>query len=537
MEAKAMDRKKRSAIKRYLTLGLTALITAGLAAMPMLTARNAEEGTKASTLSAVVQTSSLDRVLIGGGSIAAMDTVEVTIPSGVKVTALLANNGDIVSQGQPIAQVDKVSVMTAIRDAQEALDSITADLYNIRNKITPGTITVDEDGTLYVAGKKVEQDKLENYAKFLSLSDQHREYEEILLTLFRMNRLGTINAPASGMIDGLDKSIVQKLCFAGDVQLSLLSELEEEDPTEPEVVTYTCYGAQIVTVSGPQMAVLRGAAVQVEDLNDLSAVDLTTLTELALVDNMAVYNIVGEEWEPYTPAAGDLIVVVTDPEGITFGLKQAAPTPDEPVIPETNTGSMGGFGGFGGGGSRGQQSSTPALYSTASTPLCTLVSQDTMTLTVSIDERDIASVAPGMKAEITFDALKGKSFEGTVTEVSKFGASNGGSSKFDVTLELPYSEGMLPGMNACAKMTLERMENVLTIPVAALVEQGTKTLVYTGYDPKNDVLLAPVEVKTGFSDGENVQILSGLVEGLPIWYTYYDVLEISTTAKASGLFG
>lgn len=537
-----MDRKKRTAIKRYITLGLAALVTAGLAAMPMLTAKEAEEGTKASTLSAVAQTASLDRVLIGGGSIAAKDEVEVTIPSGVKVTALLANNGDVVSQGQPIAQVDKVSVMTAIRDAQEALDTVTADLNTVRGKITPGTITVDEDGTLYVAGKKVEQDKLENYAQFLSLSDQHREYAEILLELFRMNRLGTVNAPAAGMIDGLDKSIVQKLSFEGNVELSLLSELEEEEPTEPEIVTYTCYGAQIVTVSGPQMAVLKGPAVQVEDLNDLSAVDMTALTELALVGNMAVYNIVGEEWEAYTPATGDLIVVVTDPEGITFGLKQAGTTPDVPDIPEDSEEServpgSGGFGGFGGGSSRGQQSSTPELYSTASTPLCTLVSQETMTLTVSIDERDIASVAPGMKAEITFDALKGKTFEGTVTDVSKFGASSGGSSKFEVTLELPYSEGMLPGMNACAKMTLERIENVLTIPVAALVEQGTKTLVYTAYDPKSDMLLNPVEVKTGFSDGENVQILSGLTDGLPIWYTYYDVLEISTTAKASGLFG
>ena len=43
----------------------------------------------------------------------------------------------------------------------------------------------------------------------------------------------------------------------------------------------------------------------------------------------------------------------------------------------------------------------------------------------------------------------------------------------------------------------------------------------------------PVEVKTGLTDGENVEILSGLTEGQKFWYTYYDIVELNTSAEAS----
>lgn len=540
-----MDRKKRAAVKRYITLGLAALVTAGLAALPLLTAKTVEEGTKASILTATVQTATLERVLLGGGSIAAKDQVEVNIPSGVKVTALLAANGDTVAQGQAIAQVDRVSVMTAIQQAQEALNEITTKLAAARNQLTPGLLTVDEEGTLYSDGQRVEKEKLSSYAQFLSLSDQHREYEEILLELFRMSRLGTVNAPAAGMIDGLDKSIVQKVSFENESPtLFFLTDTEEVEPPVPQV--YTCYGAQVVTVSGPQMAVMRGADMEADSLDELPTVDTASLTELALVANMPVYNIVGQDWEPYTANTGDILLVITDPEGNTFGLLQPGSSPEDPENPENSevleedamealSGAMGSMGG-GMGGSRSSQTE-PELYSTAATKLCTLVSQDIMELTVSIDESDIAGIAPGMTAQVTLDALKGQQFEATVTKVSKFGTGNGGSSKFEVVLELPYSNGMLPGMNGSARMTLGQVEQVLTIPVAALVEQGNKTLVYTGYDAKEEILLNPVEVQTGFSDGETVEIKSGLTEGMPIWYSYYDTLEISNAAKTTGMMG
>ena len=93
---------------------------------------------------------------------------------------------------------------------------------------------------------------------------------------------------------------------------------------------------------------------------------------------------------------------------------------------------------------------------------------------------------------------------------------------------------MLAGMNATATIVLSTANDVLTVPAAVLVERGNETLVYTGYDEKEETLLNPVVVKVGVSDGENVEILEGLDVGDICYYAYYDTLEVSFTPDFGG---
>ena len=96
------------------------------------------------------------------------------------------------------------------------------------------------------------------------------------------------------------------------------------------------------------------------------------------------------------------------------------------------------------------------------------------------------------------------------------------------------SGNMLPGMNATATIVLSTASDVLTVPAAALVEQGNQTVVYTGYDEESETLLDPVAVKVGISDGQTAQVLEGLSEGQTYYYPYYDTLEISFTPDFGG---
>ena len=154
---------------------------------------------------------------------------------------------------------------------------------------------------------------------------------------------------------------------------------------------------------------------------------------------------------------------------------------------------------------------------------------------MTVDELDILSVHPGQEARITIDALPGREYSGTVTEVNTYGTANSaGNSKFSATVEIPVSENLLPGMNASVLITISTTENVLTLPAKALVGKDGKTLVYTGYDEKNGILTGPVEVTTGASDGEIVEILSGLSEGDSVTYEYDDTVNIDTMNVSSG---
>lgn len=196
------------------------------------------------------------------------------------------------------------------------------------------------------------------------------------------------------------------------------------------------------------------------------------------------------------------------------------------------SGLMGMMGGFsmGGYGSTGSGSSTQ-LYSLDGDVLLTVTPLDTMTVTIAVDEKDIASVKTGMTAQLTMNALPDETFEGQVTRVAQTGSGNGGSSKFDVEITLSRESDMLPGMSATAQLTLYEKMDVLTLPVAALRDEGGKTLVYTGKDKKTGEPANPVEVTTGLSDGENVEILSGIDSGTTVYYSYYDTVTESDAVE------
>lgn len=231
--------------------------------------------------------------------------------------------------------------------------------------------------------------------------------------------------------------------------------------------------------------------------------------------------------------AGDTLLSVTvtkDGESHSLGLVKISSGSQMPGFDLSGLmGMMGGFsmGSYGGTGS----SSSTQLYSLDGDVLLTVTPLDTMTVTIAVDEKDIAGVKTGMTAQLTMNALPDETFEGQVTRVAQTGSGNGGSSKFDVEITLSRESDMLPGMSTTAQLTLYEKMDVLTLPVAALRDEGGKTLVYTGKDKKTGEPANPVEVTTGLSDGENVEILSGIDSGTTVYYSYYDTVTESDAVE------
>ena len=168
------------------------------------------------------------------------------------------------------------------------------------------------------------------------------------------------------------------------------------------------------------------------------------------------------------------------------------------------------------------------LFDLEGSTLMTVSPQETVSLTISLDEQDIAKVAVGQKATVKVEALSGQSFDAEITEVSVRGTNSGGSSKFTAKLELPKTADMLDGMSATASLPLVEKENIPTIPIAALAEEGSRTVVYTALDEKTGEPIDPVTVTIGISDDLTAEILSGLEVGDTYYYSYYDVLEEDT---------
>ena len=195
---------------------------------------------------------------------------------------------------------------------------------------------------------------------------------------------------------------------------------------------------------------------------------------------------------------------------------------------------MAGMSGMGSTGSTGAVSSAPVdaskLFDLNGSVLLTVTPETTATLSVSLDEQDISKVFIGQKATVKVQALGKETFDAEVVEVSNHGENNGGHSKFAVKLRFAKTHDMIDGMSTTATLEVTSQENVPVVPVAALAEQGSKTVVYTALDPESGEPSKPVNVTIGASDGQYAQILEGLSLGDTFYYSYYDTVELNTHA-------
>jgi len=211
-----------------------------------------------------------------------------------------------------------------------------------------------------------------------------------------------------------------------------------------------------------------------------------------------------------------------DMSGLANGLAGMMAMPDLSAL-------LGGFSGF---GSFGFFGATPVeedkLFDLEGSVLMTVSPETNVNLTITLDEQDISKVSIGQKATVKVEALPGEVFDAEVIEVANRGTNSGGSSKFAVKLRLAKVPNMIDGMSASATLPLQTLQTIPVIPVAALCQQGAKTVVYTGLDEKTGEPTNPVPVTVGVSDAVNAQILEGLELGDTYYYSYYDTLELDT---------
>ena len=72
-----------------------------------------------------------------------------------------------------------------------------------------------------------------------------------------------------------------------------------------------------------------------------------------------------------------------------------------------------------------------------------------------------------------------------------------------------FAESLRPGMSADLIIFISFKDEALKIPELAIYDKGGKKFVKILKDNQQK----EIEVETGISDGENVEVISGLVEG------------------------
>lgn len=130
---------------------------------------------------------------------------------------------------------------------------------------------------------------------------------------------------------------------------------------------------------------------------------------------------------------------------------------------------------------------------------------------VEVPEVDINQVKTDQKAELSFDAILAKTYQGKVVEVALVGTDIQGEINFVVKVELlDTDEQIKPGMTAAVNIIVNKLENVLAVPNRAVRLNNGDRVVYI---LKNGELVE-VEITLGASSDTITEIISGdLQEG------------------------
>lgn len=146
-------------------------------------------------------------------------------------------------------------------------------------------------------------------------------------------------------------------------------------------------------------------------------------------------------------------------------------------------------------------------------PIIQLPDLSVLKATVKINEVDVAKIVKDLRVEIRPDAFSDRIFQGTVHSIANLAVNKDGSSKikvFPVEILLHETDkNLLPGLTVSCRIIIDKIEDVLYIPLDALRVEGDKNFVYkksgNGYDK--------IEIETGQNNTDYVVVTSGLKEG------------------------
>ena len=192
---------------------------------------------------------------------------------------------------------------------------------------------------------------------------------------------------------------------------------------------------------------------------------------------------------------------------------------------------------------------TFATANLSSTPLLTIADMSSINVEVKVDETEIDKVEVGQDATIKVDTFGEKELVGKVTQktplaVGKSQTTGGLSTNINVQeakefrvvielLEMPdeIRQGLRPGMSATAVINTKTVENVIAVPIQAVVEKkpdaspsptvegdvppptAEKAKAIKGVFVMEGNKVKFVEVVTGITGESEIQIVSGLQEG------------------------
>jgi HlyD family secretion protein len=128
-----------------------------------------------------------------------------------------------------------------------------------------------------------------------------------------------------------------------------------------------------------------------------------------------------------------------------------------------------------------------------------------------VDESEVGKIKEGMDLNLTIGAIPDKVFKAKLEFISPKGVTEEGAIKFQIKARVLLNEGdfIRAGYSANADIVLDKKDKVLAIK-ESLLQFGKKDSIFVEIETAKPQIFEKRLIKTGISDGINIEILSGI---------------------------
>ena len=433
-----------------------------------------------------VTTGTISTVVSGSGTLQNVDTESVTFPAGVELTEIMVSYGDTVETGKLIATVDMGSVRTAMSELQASIEDLDEQISDAEGDKVSSYIKAG------VAGRV----KILYVQKDSNVADAMMEHGAVAVISLDGYMAVDVETGALAMGDSVTVVRADGAEISGTVEYAAGGKatvlVKDDGPQYDEEVTVkSAEGADIgsgkLYIHNPLAVTGYAGTVSYVNVRENQKVYASsTVLTLTNRETSANYDALLRQRQEAEKTLLELLKIQRT-GGITAPIS----------------------------GSIYSVADLAAQEETGITEVAVISPDVSMSVTITVDESDILSLEVGQETDVTIKSIGSDALSGTVTEIDKSGATG----SYTAVVMFDKISGMLPGMTASVDVRIEGVDDAIIIPVDALNRTSTGAYVYTSYDEVTQQYGGRVDVVTGLSNNNYVEIKSGLSVGDKVYYT------------------
>lgn len=515
VKSAAEKKKRRRRIRGIIALVLVAaLIAGGVVFFKKKGGASSEVGT------AMVSYGAITSVVGGSGLVKAKTSETLSLTTAGTVMDVFVEEGQIVEQGTPLFTIDSPNAATEVQKARDEVEGYQKQINTLQKDIAGLNLSPSYAGKLMDVVTLNPGDEISKGTKVAVLADDTRMrleqyYSYAYAGELKAGQTVEVSIPAlMTTVEGTVEAVhmVSRITPEG----SKLFSAEVVIPNAG-VLAKDMVATATATVNGETVYPYEAGKLEYYRVGDLTSTVSGTVISSSLVDYLSV-----------TP--GQVLVRIDGENSETeiFTAQQALEEAQKKLeTAQKNLANCSAVAPI-----SGQiigLSVTPGQELQANSTLVTISDTSTVTISATVDERNISYIKTGMSVNLD---QWGNSAFGTVETVSLSSTVNNGVASYPITISADNTEGTLQ-VNSYANYQIQasQNDNCLMVPIQAVrtvgLEDGSSaTVVYIQADSQPDNALElpyqdeeipagfyPVQVEIGIQDTYNVEIKSGLNEG------------------------